>query len=63
MNTKLTLSLDKKVIERSKKYARAKGQSLSKLIEEYLQGLTSKKNSEIVDEESLHPKFLSSRAV
>ena len=36
MNTKLTLSLDKKVIEQAKKYARKKNISLSKLIEAYL---------------------------
>lgn len=36
MDTKLTLSLDKKVIEEAKKYAKRKNISLSKLIESYL---------------------------
>ena len=36
MNTKLTLSLDKKVIERAKDYAKRNDISLSFLIENYL---------------------------
>jgi hypothetical protein len=36
MDTKLTLSLDKKIIEQAKKYAKKKNISLSKLIESYL---------------------------
>ncbi len=36
MDTKLTLSLDKNVIEQAKKYAKKKNISLSKLIEAYL---------------------------
>ena len=36
MDTKLTLSLDKNVIEQAKKYAKKKNISLSKLIESYL---------------------------
>jgi hypothetical protein len=41
MDTKLTLSLDKKVIEQAKKYARKKNISLSKLIEAYLHRTSS----------------------
>lgn len=40
MNTKLTLNLDKKVIEEAKNYARSNRVSLSKLIENYLDSLT-----------------------
>ena len=40
MDTKLTLSVDKKVIERAKKYAKAHQVSLSGMIENYLQILT-----------------------
>jgi hypothetical protein len=40
MNTKLTLSLDSKVIEHAKKQSKKKGISLSKLIENYLRDLT-----------------------
>ncbi len=36
MNTKLTLSLDRDIIEQAKLFARAHQQSLSKLIEGYL---------------------------
>jgi hypothetical protein len=43
MATKLTLSLDSKVIESAKKYSRKKGTSLSKLIEDYLIKITQTK--------------------
>ena len=46
MDTKLTLNVDKSVIERAKEYAKAHKISLSKLIESYLASLTSKKNQE-----------------
>lgn len=41
MDTKLTLKLDKEVIHQAKLYAEAKKISLSKLIESYLQVLTT----------------------
>ena len=40
MDTKLTLSLDKAIIERAKTYAKSQQFSLSKLIESYLSSLT-----------------------
>lgn len=40
MNTKLTLNLDKGVIEQAKSYAKNNRVSLSKLIENYLDSLT-----------------------
>lgn len=40
MNTKLTLSLEKDVIERAKKYAKKKHKSLSEMVEEYLKEIT-----------------------
>ena len=43
MDTKLTLSLDKKVIEEAKKYAKRKNISLSKLIESYLNKVSGEK--------------------
>lgn len=43
MTTKLTLSLDAKVIEAAKKYSEKKGISLSKIIEEYLTKITGPK--------------------
>jgi len=42
MNTKLTLRLDENVIERAKEYAQSQQISLSKLVENYLDSLTSK---------------------
>lgn len=41
MNTKLTLSVDKEVVRKAKKYAKENGRSLSGLIESYLIGITS----------------------
>ncbi|MBK8981672.1 MAG: hypothetical protein IPM38_04955 [Ignavibacteria bacterium] len=46
MNTKLTLKLNNKVIEQAKIYAKEKDTSLSKLIESYLEYLTSKNSSD-----------------
>jgi hypothetical protein len=40
MNTKLTLNIDKQIIEEAKHYAREHGVSLSKLIETYLNSVT-----------------------
>lgn len=40
MNTKLTLNLNKTVIEKAKDYAKNNNVSLSKLIENYLSSLT-----------------------
>lgn len=49
MDTKLTLKLDQQTIEKAKQYASEKKLSLSKLIENYLNALTSgnKAGSEI----------------
>ena len=45
MNTKLTLKLDGDVIEDAKEYAKSRKTSLSVLIENYLQKLTSDKKA------------------
>lgn len=45
MDTKLTLKLDKVVIERAKEYAASRGSSLSRIIESFLQSLTIKADS------------------
>ena len=52
MNTKLTLSLEKTVIEDAKSYAKKTGRSLSELVENYFKNLTDK--SEVGDD--IHPK-------
>ena len=44
MDTKLTLKLDKRVIEEAKLYARESNTSLSKLIENYLSAITSERS-------------------
>ncbi len=50
MNTKLTLNLDKEIIEEAKSYAKSHRISLSKLIENYLNSITreTKKKSSSV---------------
>ncbi|MEZ4970411.1 MAG: DUF6364 family protein [Flavobacteriaceae bacterium] len=45
MDKKLTLSLDKAIIESAKNYAKSNNISLSKLIESYLTSLTKRKKS------------------
>lgn len=45
MDTKLTLKLDKTVIERAKEYAATHNRSLSRIIESYLQSLTIQEDS------------------
>lgn len=47
MDTKLTLKLDKAVIEQAKAYAAKKNKSLSRLIETYLKTLVNK-NQELM---------------
>jgi len=42
MNTKLTLTIEQKIIEKAKEYAKQKNRSLSDLIENYLKILTDK---------------------
>ncbi|MFN4198597.1 MAG: DUF6364 family protein [Flavobacterium sp.] len=54
MNTKLTLSLDKEVIEKAKIYAKGTGRSLSEMVENYFISLVekpNKKNDSIKDDE------------
>lgn len=52
MTTKLTLTVEKDVIESAKLYAKQNGRSLSALIENYLKALIQKENLE----EELSPK-------
>jgi hypothetical protein len=47
MDTKLTLNVDKNVIEQAKEYAKLHKISLSRLIESYLSSLNVKKDKEI----------------
>lgn len=49
MNTKLTLTIEKDVIERAKKHANSKGRSLSDIIENYLKAITRDENVEMIE--------------
>lgn len=52
MTTKLTLTVEKSIIERAKSYAKNTGRSLSELIENYLETITQEG-----EEERLSPKL------
>jgi formiminotetrahydrofolate cyclodeaminase len=52
MTTKLTLTVEKSIIERAKSYAKNTGRSLSELIENYLETVTQE-----IGEEKLSPKL------
>ncbi len=41
MNTKLTLTIEKSIIEKAKSYAKQNGRSLSGIIENYLKAITT----------------------
>ena len=45
MNTKLTLTVEKSIIERAKSYAKNTGRSLSELIENYLAKITQEEST------------------
>ena len=52
MTTKLTLTVEKTIIERAKSYAKKTGRSLSELIESYLENITEEN-----DHSELSPKL------
>ena len=45
MTTKLTLTIEEKVVKSAKKYAQNKGQSLSSLVENYLKSVSREKET------------------
>ncbi len=47
MDTKLTLNLNKDIIESAKKYVKEKSISLSKMIESYLQSITAENDEKV----------------
>lgn len=49
MNTKLTLQLDKSIIEKAKKYASEQDTSLSRLVEAYLHSLTGEQKNDDIE--------------
>jgi hypothetical protein len=52
MTTKLTLTVEKSIIERAKIYARNTGRSLSELVENYLETITEEN-----DNQKISPKL------
>ena len=55
MDTKLTLKLDKDVIEKAKEYASSQKRSLSGMIESYLKTLITKEESQSVHDIEISP--------
>ncbi|MBU0474100.1 MAG: hypothetical protein KKF62_08035 [Bacteroidetes bacterium] len=55
MNTKLTLKLNKRSIERAKRYAHKNKKSLSAIVENYFNMITEKENN---DEFEISPNVL-----
>jgi len=61
MDTKLTLKLDKFVIDKAKEYATTHKRSLSRIIETYLRSLVSKRDPRDSDDIEISP-FVKSMA-
>ena len=59
MNTKLTLTIEKEIINRAKEYAKEKNRSLSDIIENYLKALTAEEQKK--EERKLNPVVKSLR--
>ena len=61
MSTKLTLTLEKEVIETAKEYAKEKGQSLSELVENYFKLITM--NRREIKSKELSPRIQRLRGI
>ena len=61
MNTKLTLTIEKEVIEIAKIYAKEKGQSLSDLVENYFKLITNDRRK--LKKEELSPRIRRLRGI
>lgn len=61
MNTKLTLTIEKEVIEIAKKYAKEKGHSLSEMVENYFKFVTLDRIE--IKENELSPKVRKLRGI
>lgn len=59
MNSKLTLSIDKKVIDDAKRYAKKNNRSLSNLVENFLKSISA--YEKIEQEKKTHPVVQSLR--
>lgn len=49
MTTKLTLSIDEEKVKRIKRFSKEKGISISKIVEEHIDRITSKNSNEKLD--------------
>ncbi len=61
MNTKLTLTIKKEIIEIAKEYAKDKGQSLSEIVENYFKLITV--NRREIKPEQLSPRIRRLRGI
>lgn len=61
MNTKLTLTIEKEVIQVAKEYAKEKGQSLSDIVENYFKLIT--RNRRRIEPEELSPRIRRLRGI
>lgn len=55
MDTKLTLTVEKELIEKAKQYAKEKGRSLSDLVESYFKLITAQSNSNETEDSEISP--------
>ena len=61
MNTKLTLTIEKEVIETAKEYAKERGQSLSEMVENYFKLVTGERRQ--IKPEQLSPRIQRLRGI
>lgn len=61
MNAKLTLTIEKEIIEIAKEYAKEKGQSLSEMVENYFKFVTVNRTQ--IKEKQLSPKVRKLRGI
>lgn len=61
MNTKLTLTIEKEVIQIAKEYAKEKGQSLSDLVENYFKLITNERRP--IESKELSPRIRRLRGI
>ena len=59
MNTKLTLSLEKEVIQQAKIYAKGTGRSLSEMVENYFKSLVEKSKKNKIEDDDIDPRLKS----
>ena len=49
MNTKLTLTIERSLIDKAKRYAKGKGRSLSDIVENYLKVIIKEEKAKVID--------------